>query len=110
MTKSIRNKKNRILAIPAAATATPLNPKIAATIATMKKISAQSNMLLFLFPVAIHEPEPGDQPGNVQISRHGKSRSKRRLTCFSQEKSTFALKSCRTEIRVSPYSVRDRRA
>jgi hypothetical protein len=39
--KSTKNMKNKILAIPAEATATPPNPKIAATIATIKKTKAQ---------------------------------------------------------------------
>ncbi len=41
ITKRMRNRKNRIFATPAEATAIPLNPKIAATMATMKKTSAQ---------------------------------------------------------------------
>ncbi len=41
----IRNMKNRILAIPAAALTIPPKPKIAATIATIKKTAAQYNIL-----------------------------------------------------------------
>jgi hypothetical protein len=39
-----RKRKNRNLAIPAAATATPVNPKTAATSAIIKKIKAQRNI------------------------------------------------------------------
>src|SRR5581483_3968631 len=41
---AIRNRKNSTLAIPAAAPATPVKPKIAAMIATMKKPIAQLSM------------------------------------------------------------------
>lgn len=46
MANSTTNTKNRTCAIPADALAIPPNPKIAATIATTKKISAQYNMLV----------------------------------------------------------------
>lgn len=39
--------KNRILAIPAAAVDIPVNPKIAATIAMIKKINTQYNVFIF---------------------------------------------------------------
>lgn len=38
-------RKNRTLAIPVAADATPLNPNKPATIATIRKIKAQYNMI-----------------------------------------------------------------
>jgi hypothetical protein len=41
ITNNTKNTKNMILAIPAAATDIPVKPKIAAIIATMKKMSAQ---------------------------------------------------------------------
>jgi hypothetical protein len=44
-----RNMKNKIFAIPAAATATPENPKSAATRATKKKPKAQRNISSSLF-------------------------------------------------------------
>jgi hypothetical protein len=40
----IKKMKNKILAIPAAALTKPPKPKIAATIATTKKINAQCNI------------------------------------------------------------------
>jgi hypothetical protein len=40
-----RNRKNRNLAIPAAATAIPVKPKSAATSAIIKKIKAQRSIL-----------------------------------------------------------------
>jgi len=40
----IRKIKNKILAIPAAPAAIPPNPKIAATIATIRKITVQRNI------------------------------------------------------------------
>src|SRR5215210_361795 len=43
-TKAMRNRKNRILAIPAAPEAMPPNPKTAAMMATMKKPIAQLSM------------------------------------------------------------------
>jgi hypothetical protein len=43
--KSTKNIKKRILAIPAEATAIPPNPKIAATIATIRNIKAQYSMV-----------------------------------------------------------------
>lgn len=47
---AIRNKtikmKNKILAMDAAPAATPVKPNTAATIATIKKISAQRNMCI----------------------------------------------------------------
>jgi hypothetical protein len=48
-TKNItKNKKNNNFAIPAAATAIPVNPKIAAMIAMTKKMAAQVNMIFSL--------------------------------------------------------------
>lgn len=43
--KSTRNTMNMILAIPAAATAMPENPKTAAITATTRKISAHESMM-----------------------------------------------------------------
>src|SRR5579871_159460 len=43
-TKSTRKMKNRTFAIPAAATATPPNPRTAAMIATMRNSNAQYNI------------------------------------------------------------------
>jgi hypothetical protein len=43
-TNKTRNIKNKILAIPAAPAATPPNPKIAAMIATIRKITVQRNI------------------------------------------------------------------
>ena len=43
-----RNRKNRNFAIPAAATAMPVNPKTAATNAIIKKIKAQRNIFHLL--------------------------------------------------------------
>ena len=43
-----RNRKKRNLAIPAAATAMPVNPNNAATSAITKKITAQRNMFYLL--------------------------------------------------------------
>jgi hypothetical protein len=43
-TKRIKNRKNRILAIPAEAAATPPKPNTAATNATTRKISVQRNI------------------------------------------------------------------
>ena len=40
--------KNKILAIPAAPAATPPNPKIAAMMATTRKITVQRNIILGL--------------------------------------------------------------
>jgi hypothetical protein len=40
--------KNKILAIPAAPAATPPNPKMAAMIATTRKITVQRNIILDL--------------------------------------------------------------
>ena len=45
-TKSTRKIKNKILAIPAAPAAIPPNPKMAAMIATTKKITVQRNIAL----------------------------------------------------------------
>jgi len=42
----MRKRKNKIFATPADATAIPENPKIAAAIATMKKITAQFSICL----------------------------------------------------------------
>jgi hypothetical protein len=42
-----KNKKNKTLAIPAAATATPVNPNTPAMIETMKNTSAQYNIAAF---------------------------------------------------------------
>jgi len=42
----IKKMKNNIFAIPAAALTKPPNPKIAATIATIKNISAQYNIVI----------------------------------------------------------------
>ena len=47
MRKSTINTKNKILAMDAAPAAIPVNPNIAATIATIKNISAQRNMIVF---------------------------------------------------------------
>jgi hypothetical protein len=44
MTKSIKKMKNKILAMDAAPAAIPVNPKSAATIATMKNITDQDNI------------------------------------------------------------------
>src|SRR3954452_3517972 len=41
-----RNRKNRNLAMPAAATAMPVNPNREATSATTRKISAQRNIMI----------------------------------------------------------------
>jgi hypothetical protein len=43
--KRMRKIKNKILAIPAEAAATPPKPKTAAIIATTRKISVQRNMI-----------------------------------------------------------------
>ena len=43
-----RKMKNKILAMDAAPAATPPNPKIAATIATIRKIMVQRNIIFFL--------------------------------------------------------------
>jgi hypothetical protein len=51
--KTTRKMKNRILAIPAAATAIPVNPKRAAMIDTIKKIIAHLSIML------LHEVEYG---------------------------------------------------
>jgi hypothetical protein len=48
ITKRIRKMKKRILAIPVAAAAMPVNPKTAAMIAMMKKTNAQLSMALLL--------------------------------------------------------------
>jgi len=47
-TNNTKKTKNKILAIPAAPEATTPNPKIAATIATMKNTAAQYNMTILL--------------------------------------------------------------
>jgi hypothetical protein len=44
--KSTIKTKNKILAMDAAPAAMPVNPNIAATIATIKNMSAQRNMIL----------------------------------------------------------------
>jgi hypothetical protein len=44
--KSTINTKNKIFAIDAAPAAIPVNPNIAATIATIKNISDQRNMMI----------------------------------------------------------------
>src|SRR5262249_48348940 len=54
-TNRIRKIKNRILAIPADATATPVKPSTAAKIATMKKPIAQFNILSLRYFV-VHMP------------------------------------------------------
>jgi hypothetical protein len=45
ITNNIRNRKNKTLAIPAAPAAIPPNPKIAATIATTRKIIVQRSII-----------------------------------------------------------------
>ena len=45
-TKSTTKTKNRILAIEAAPSAIPPNPNIAATMAMMKNIAAQRNIIM----------------------------------------------------------------
>jgi hypothetical protein len=47
ITNRIRKRNRRIFAIHAASPAMPPNPKMAATIATIKKITAQRNMMAF---------------------------------------------------------------
>ena len=44
-TNRIRKIKNKILAIPAAPAAIPPNPKMAATMATTRKITVQRNIV-----------------------------------------------------------------
>jgi hypothetical protein len=44
ITNNIKNRKNRTFAIPAAPAAIPPNPKIAATIATTRKIIVQRSI------------------------------------------------------------------
>jgi hypothetical protein len=46
MTATARKRKNSNFAIPAAAEATPKNPKKAATTEIMKNINAQRNMMI----------------------------------------------------------------
>jgi hypothetical protein len=46
MINKIKKIKNRIFAMPAAALTNPPNPKIAATIATTRKIRAQCSMVI----------------------------------------------------------------
>ncbi len=46
ITNKTKNIKNKILAMDAAPAAIPVNPNTAATIATIKKISAQRNIVL----------------------------------------------------------------
>jgi hypothetical protein len=46
MINKIKNMKNRIFAMPAAALTSPPNPKTAATIATTRKIRAQCNIVI----------------------------------------------------------------
>jgi hypothetical protein len=48
MINKTRKMKNKILAIDAAPAATPPNPKTAATIAMIKKITVQRNITLVL--------------------------------------------------------------
>lgn len=48
-TKITRNMKNKIFAIPAAATAIPPNPNAAAIIAMIKNVRAQPNMITSLY-------------------------------------------------------------
>ncbi len=45
-TNKIKNKMKRILAMPAAPAAIPPNPKMAAIMATIKKITVQRNITL----------------------------------------------------------------
>jgi hypothetical protein len=49
-----RNMKNKILAIDAAPAATPPNPNIAATIATIRNITVQRNIALDLKVIKNH--------------------------------------------------------
>ena len=52
--KSTRNRKNKILAAPAAAAASPVKPKTAATRATIKNMRAQLSMIIFLPLFSVH--------------------------------------------------------
>ena len=71
--KSTRNKENTTFAIPAAATASPVNPNTAATIATIKKMSAQFNMSCFVSLQLLHlkvhcEFSEEDEPSQLDNS------------------------------------------
>jgi hypothetical protein len=64
---STRNMKNKIFAMPADAAAIPANPKNAATIATIKKNTAQPNMFHLLpgLAAALRAKIPADRILNL---------------------------------------------
>jgi len=64
--------KKRILAIPAAATAMPLKPKSAATIAITKKMMAHLSMCSAPFLLSVQQPADTDQNeinGNDEVQK-----------------------------------------
>ena len=63
-TKSTRKMKNRILAISAAPAAIPPNPKIAAMIATTRKMSVQRNMMR---PPSVAHDENAPSGGSADL-------------------------------------------